>query len=484
MPCRSSILYRNPEDTVFLIDIPTSITQAQELSHQLHPCLLKRRESTSEEQATTRYLRSSSPLRTPYPPNTEPKTESARARVLARIPVTERIVHEAIEPVVLDALKVLKCHYGQASNWCLERRFLRDEVRNELRKNEVIASSAIASERPAKRRWEEASDPHEHEYYFQPSSAAKTLQRDSGSVCQPPLILSPGSNSFKSGAELCDVVARNTSFETALATIRSSHLAAESTNGPENGDSTRQKDHIFIIPPLSNFVLCNIPISPPAQRNHHHPHPIPGVSPDQKFNLVLLDPPWSNRSVRRSKHYHTQAYNENQLLEKKIQDILQVHSLPISDQSPTSIAAIWITNSAKARDIAYNSLSGAEFSVIEEWVWVKTTVDGQPISPVAGLWRKPYEVLVIGRKQDTSKLGSTADIECLRRVIAAVPDVHSRKPNLREIFEKVFFQQPGSGSGVVPYSALEAFARNLTAGWWACGNEVLKFNAEDWWVGK
>ncbi len=32
------------------------------------------------------------------------------------------------------------------------------------------------------------------------------------------------------------------------------------------------------------------------------------------------------------------------------------------------------------------------------------------------------------------------------------------------------------------YQALEIFARNLTAGWWSCGDEVLKFNWEGCWT--
>ena len=32
------------------------------------------------------------------------------------------------------------------------------------------------------------------------------------------------------------------------------------------------------------------------------------------------------------------------------------------------------------------------------------------------------------------------------------------------------------------YVAMEVFARNLTAGWWGCGNEVMKFNDEGCWV--
>jgi protein JSN1 len=62
---------------------------------------------------------------------------------------------------------------------------------------------------------------------------------------------------------------------------------------------------------------------------------------------------------------------------------------------------------------------------------------------------------------------------------------------LKEVFERVFFTEghesegsnlDESGARIQQYSAMEVFARNLTAGWWACGNEVLKFNARECWV--
>jgi N6-adenosine-specific RNA methylase IME4 len=236
--------------------------------------------------------------------------------------------------------------------------------------------------------------------------------------------------------------------------------------------------------------------------------PIPGLPRDRKFDLILLDPPWLNRSVRRSGHYHTQSYLEGDLLTQHIRDILRVHLqnshyIPPTDnendvistqklvekQTHRSIAAIWITNSAKARKTAYDAIQGVGLSVCEEWVWIKTTTNGDPITPLDGLWRKPYEVLVIGMKQhprlQTDPIGKGGDGVVTRRFIAAVPDVHSRKPNLREIFEKIFFggtSPSGQWGDIVAYSALEVFARNLTAGWWACGDEALKFNSEEWWV--
>lgn len=33
-------------------------------------------------------------------------------------------------------------------------------------------------------------------------------------------------------------------------------------------------------------------------------------------------------------------------------------------------------------------------------MWAKMTANGETIMPVEGLWRKPYEVLVIGKRSD------------------------------------------------------------------------------------
>jgi N6-adenosine-specific RNA methylase IME4 len=87
-------------------------------------------------------------------------------------------------------------------------------------------------------------------------------------------------------------------------------------------------------------------------------------------------------------------------------------------------------------------------------------------------WRRPWERLVIGRKKGGSGSGSgTGPVE--GKVIVAVPDVHSRKPNLRGLFEELLPER---------YEALEVFARNLTAGWWAWGDEVLLFQRRECWV--
>lgn len=58
-------------------------------------------------------------------------------------------------------------------------------------------------------------------------------------------------------------------------------------------------------------------------------------------------------------------------------------------------------------------MRSAGFRVWEEWVWIKPTTDGQPISTLDGLWRRPHEILIIGRKltgsEEMDMVNTTSD---------------------------------------------------------------------------
>ncbi|KAJ5894506.1 hypothetical protein N7495_006197 [Penicillium taxi] len=456
----SAIIYHNHENTTFIIDTPSSITLAQQLSSS----------STSNQQTVKnkrpRILVSSLPREQPYP-NTEPKTESARSKVLARSSLAEqRFHHEFIQPIVQTSLEAIRAGYQVDGSrpWCLDRHVPADDKR-------------LPKDKSRKRK---ATD------YDQDDESIPSIST------KRPLILSSTSNTFDSISDLSGMV-KNTASECA-----SVKLSKESTAE-------------YLIPPLSTFVLCTLPLSEPE----HLEEPIPGLPAQQKFNLLLFDPPWPNRSVRRSRDYQTHMYYDMNSLTQRLQDILQVHAYDPntieqsltpttmhSTSSQNSIAAIWITNSEKARKAAYAALLNSGFRISEEWIWIKVTTSGEPISPLNGLWKKPYEILVIGQrgtekeKYQAVSEGDSLETDLLgvdpgsitRRVIAGVPDLHSRKPNLRWLFEQLFFAETESKIECSPvnlassYSALEVFARNLTAGWYACGNEVLKFNARECWV--
>jgi N6-adenosine-specific RNA methylase IME4 len=201
------------------------------------------------------------------------------------------------------------------------------------------------------------------------------------------------------------------------------------------------------------------------------------ITAPQQFNLIVLDPPWPNRSAKR-KRAGAGAY-------RPASDLISIRRLlsqiPVASRlAPGGLVAVWVTNAARFSELLTTPHTGvfAEWDVelVGEWTWLKVTTSGEPVVPVESGWRKPWERLLVARKRGDARAGEGEGMwsgAVGGKVIVAVPDVHSRKPNLRCLFEEIL---------PVPYAALELFARNLTAGWWAWGDEVLLFQRRECWV--
>ncbi|KLO95910.1 uncharacterized protein Y057_5446 [Fusarium fujikuroi] len=183
-----------------------------------------------------------------------------------------------------------------------------------------------------------------------------------------------------------------------------------------------------------------------------------------KFDLVVLDPPWPNRSARRKTDKYATVSNL-----KEMRNLL-LHIPLASHLAPDGLVAVWVTNKHSIHDFLTSPTGlfatwGLEF--VTEWTWLKVAASGEPLYDIESTWRKPWEKLIIAKR-----IGSQKPEALESKVIVAIPDVHSRKPNLRGLFQDV------TGKDCL---GLEIFARNLTAGWWAWGNEVLRFQQPEHW---
>ncbi|KAK7981622.1 hypothetical protein PG996_009313 [Apiospora saccharicola] len=184
-----------------------------------------------------------------------------------------------------------------------------------------------------------------------------------------------------------------------------------------------------------------------------------------KFDLIVLDPPWPSRSVRRKKASY-RITNDMQ----EMRDLLSL--IPVAAHlKPDGLVAVWVTNKPAVIELVKSqegmfSLWGLE--LVGEWVWIKVTDSGEPIVALESTWRKPWERLLVARRR-----GSSTKIGPERKVIFGVPDLHSRKPNLKQLF-----------AGILPtdYVGLEVFARHMTAGWWSWGDQVLIFQQRHHWI--
>ncbi|KAF8437421.1 MT-A70, partial [Terfezia claveryi] len=193
------------------------------------------------------------------------------------------------------------------------------------------------------------------------------------------------------------------------------------------------------------------------------------------FDFILLDPPWPNRSAERSKSTYDTLPNHKDLLLLPLESSLRENG----------IVGVWITNKPKWRQFVHQRLFpkwGLEYA--GEWIWLKVTKSGEPIFNLDSVMRKPYELLLFGRKPPAKKQlgrfpspivegsrGSSPQPRVSRmpqKVIVAVPDLHSRKPCLKDVIKSFL---------PMNYTACEIFGRHLVEGWFTWGDESIKFNA-------
>ncbi|KFW61305.1 Methyltransferase-like 4, partial [Pygoscelis adeliae] len=204
----------------------------------------------------------------------------------------------------------------------------------------------------------------------------------------------------------------------------------------------------YLVPPKSSFLLSDISCLQPL------------LNYKKKYDVIVIDPPWENKSVKRSNRYsHLSSW--------------QIKQIPVPAlAAPNCLVVTWVTNRQKhlrfVKDELYPHWS---VKTLAEWHWVKITRAGEFVLPLDSLHKKPYEVLVLGRVQGDVKeaLRKSEDVLPIpeHKLIVSIPcSLHSHKPPLTAVLAE--FIKPD-------VERLELFARNLQPGWTSWGNEVLKF---------
>ncbi|NXO28295.1 METL4 protein, partial [Cisticola juncidis] len=211
----------------------------------------------------------------------------------------------------------------------------------------------------------------------------------------------------------------------------------------------------YLVPPKSSFLLSDISCLQPL------------LNYKKKYDVIVIDPPWENKSVKRSNRYsHLSSW--------------QIKQIPVPAlAAPNCLVVTWVTNRQKhlrfVKDELYPHWS---VKTLAEWHWVKITTAGEFVLPLDSLHKKPYEVLVLGRVQADVKEAIRKSEGVLpipeHQLIVSIPcSLHSHKPPLAAVLAE--FIKPD-------VECLELFARNLQPGWTSWGNEVLKFQHIDYFT--
>ncbi|NXL65265.1 METL4 protein, partial [Chordeiles acutipennis] len=211
----------------------------------------------------------------------------------------------------------------------------------------------------------------------------------------------------------------------------------------------------YLVPPKSSFLLSDVSCLQPL------------LNYKKKYDVIVIDPPWENKSVKRSNRY---SYLSS----------WQIKQIPVPAlAAPNCLVVTWVTNRQKhlrfVKDELYPHWS---VKTLAEWHWVKITKAGEFVLPLDSLHKKPYEVLVLGRVQGDMKevLRKSEDVLPVpeHKLIVSVPcSLHSHKPPLTAVLAEFIKSD---------VECLELFARNLQPGWTSWGNEVLKFQHIDYFT--
>lgn len=376
----------------------------------------------TSDQPCPDHLLSTAPLEIPYSTN-EPKPAKARANLSHN--TVAAALHEEYATLLAGAMNEVRS--GHSGAWCKPRSFVEDA----------------------------------------PGAKKRKLDQ-SGDVKKPALMLDELSAGFlPHHAARGIAVAYGVDADDGIDT-----LSADGSILTLSDPSDTSSPQSFRIPPQATFSLSSC-----TEVRSFHSYvrsQAQELDTPRTFDFILLDPPWPNSSVKRTHKTANSTYNTMPTL-WDIQDLLFGMDLD-SLMADQSLVGVWITNKPAVRDLVLGEGGlfdswGVELE--EEWMWLKTTLHGEPVTPLDSMWRKPYEVLLLGRRhRDYCGQACERKIDC--KVIISVPDLHSRKPCLKELVEPMM-PDPAR------YRALEVFARHLVAGWWSWGDECIKFNLEGYW---
>ncbi|KAL8696935.1 MAG: hypothetical protein Q9201_007402 [Fulgogasparrea decipioides] len=418
------VLYQNEDRTITLIDLPQSISFAQGTPG--NPC--------------TDALYSSPPLKKPYA-SLEPRSEKAKQKVQHHI--LSGSLSQTSFPRELLVQGLAEIRAERSLTFCCQRRI----------------SPFVLTHQKENRSDSESSEDWDKRIP-EPKMVTRSMARGFNYWMSKKHFILP-SSALSNGygtSQMVDIM--NQVVINPFPQMTHIHIS-------ETGTSYR-------MPPLSTFMFAKVGQLEASRFSNAAckilSEPTTSTAPGQ-FDFILLDPPWDNKSVRRSETYQTRRNAEEDPL-TVLQEMLGRHI------APGALVACWITNKQSVRATALEIFETWGIDLIEEWAWLKTTVHGEPVCDIDGTVRRPYEILLIGRSQDITSDGredSDSDVSVRKRLVMGVPDLHSRKPCLKTLIEPMMRDKSN-------YRALEVFARHLTAGWWSWGDEVLKYNWEGYWT--
>uniref|UniRef100_A0A0R3RR76 Methyltransferase-like protein 4 n=1 Tax=Elaeophora elaphi TaxID=1147741 RepID=A0A0R3RR76_9BILA len=226
------------------------------------------------------------------------------------------------------------------------------------------------------------------------------------------------------------------------------------------------KGEKFILPPFCSFIINDACVSKAL------------VKYGKRFDFILLDPPWENKSVKRKIVYAT--YDDQAWMSD-----LYVPEL----LAESGLFATWITNNAKHFKVVNDIIEYFGFEKIATWRWLKVnfvtfhilwlevcpkvTNNGEPVYSLNSQHKQPFESIVFACSSAASKYYTKIVDEF---VLISVPSaIHSRKPPLLPVLQALEILEESA-------EQLELYGRYLLPRTTTIGFEAAKLQNKRYFV--
>uniref|UniRef100_A0A0N4V3U2 Methyltransferase-like protein 4 n=1 Tax=Enterobius vermicularis TaxID=51028 RepID=A0A0N4V3U2_ENTVE len=244
----------------------------------------------------------------------------------------------------------------------------------------------------------------------------------------------------------------------------------------------------FVVPPNCSFILGDVRLSRHLIFRKKMTFLFSFLG-GLHFDLIVLDPPWDNKSVRRKKDFaicagihilpvdvlerapfscassyfivlHLVLFRQYDTFEYSELFDLRLSEL-LADEG---FVVIWMTNNEHVRSTVTSFLKCHCLRQLAVWHWLKVTKFGEKVCEFLPAHKVPFESFLIACKKSLNQL---TDNFVNNFVIVSTPcSVHSRKPPILPVLENLI--------GFKAKSCLELFGRYLLPSTVTVGFEALK----------
>jgi N6-adenosine-specific RNA methylase IME4 len=179
--------------------------------------------------------------------------------------------------------------------------------------------------------------------------------------------------------------------------------------------------------------------------------------PDEKFDLILVDPPWHFQDYRNRKSARNIPYG--------LMDLDAICRLPVAQcAAPNAVLAIWVFGAGVAQTLRVINAWGFR-EANEGFVWIKVAKNARPHPGMGQSTRKDSESMWLAKRGN----GLPRQDKGVGQTIVAQRREHSRKPDeAYTALERLY--------GDV--RRIELFSRRERPGWARWGNELLPPDTE------